>query len=93
MTMMMMANQAEPLDKSCTKTKYISWVWRNGLEGNETMVTRCNRRVKITCFILMGGGKHLQVCPKFTFWLCHFALDTSNSGLTHSWNLTLREFF
>lgn len=33
--MMMMANQAEPLDNSCTNTKYMSWVWRNGLEGAE----------------------------------------------------------
>ena len=35
MTMMMMANQAEPLDSRCTNTKYMSWVWRNGLEGVE----------------------------------------------------------
>lgn len=33
--MMMMANQAEPLDSSCTKTKYMSCVWRNGLEGGK----------------------------------------------------------
>lgn len=33
--MMMMANQAEPLDSSCTKTKYMSCVWRNGLEGEK----------------------------------------------------------
>lgn len=32
MTMMMMANQAEPLDSSCTNTKYMSCVWRKGLE-------------------------------------------------------------
>lgn len=35
MMMMMMANHAEPLDSSCTNTKYMSWVWRNGLEGVE----------------------------------------------------------
>lgn len=33
MTMTMMANQAEPLDNSWTKTKYMSCVWRNGLKG------------------------------------------------------------
>lgn len=31
--MMMMANHAEPLDNSCTNTKYMSWVWRKGLQG------------------------------------------------------------
>lgn len=31
--MMMMANHADPLDSSCTNTKYMSCVWRNGLEG------------------------------------------------------------
>lgn len=35
MMMMMMANQAEPLDSSCTNTKYMSWVWRKGLERAE----------------------------------------------------------
>lgn len=35
MTMIMMANHADPLDSSCTNTKYMSWVWRNGLEGVE----------------------------------------------------------
>lgn len=35
MTMIMMANHAEPLDSSCTNTKYMSWVWRKGLEGVE----------------------------------------------------------
>lgn len=42
MIMMIMANQAEPLDSSWTKTKYMSCVWRNGLtprRENQTTVS------------------------------------------------------
>lgn len=64
MTMMMMANQAEPLDSSCTKTKYMSWVWRNGLEGAEgtQRLHTAEERGKMNIFMLfISGGKHQQV--------------------------------
>lgn len=64
MTMMMMANQAEPLESSCTNTKYMSWVWRNGLVGvkKTQQLHTAEGKGHITYFMsFICGGKHQQV--------------------------------
>lgn len=71
MTMMMMANHAEPLDSSCTNTKYMSWVWRNGLRGAEGTqwlhITKMGE-IEILCF-LIRVGKLVCLKVKITFEL------------------------
>lgn len=64
MTIMMMANQADPLDSSCTNTKYISWVWRNGLEGMEwTQWLYCTEEKgnNTILMVFISNGKDQQV--------------------------------
>lgn len=64
MTIMMMANQADPLDSSCTNTKYISWVWRNGLEEMEwtQWLYSTEEKGNNTIFmVFISNGKDQQV--------------------------------
>lgn len=55
MTMMMMANQAEPLESSCTNTKYMSWVWRKGLgrDGGKRSLHTAEDGEKMSIFMLL----------------------------------------
>lgn len=79
MTMMMMANHAEPLDSNWTKTKYMSWVWRNGLGGggSETMVITAERgreKEKMSaCGTVLNGKPLIVVVMKFSL-LSHMEL-------------------
>ena len=91
MTMMMMANQAEPLDSSCTNTKYMSWVWRKGLgrDGGKRLLHTAEdggEDEHFLCFSSIGGLESINEQPGSS----HFALFTVNSALSDSWSRALR---
>lgn len=86
MTMMMMANHADPLDSSCTNTKYMSWVWRNGLQGGggrDTGVTSC-RRKETELFLCFFSTVGKSVCLKMTI-IFELNLDDRDDGLEADW--------
>lgn len=84
MTMIMMANQAEPLDSSCTKTKYMSWVCRKGLVEETQWLVICNAQHIYMLPISYGKLKKPSETQRFRWGasLTRFVLFTVNSGLT-----------
>lgn len=81
MMMMIMANQAEPLDSSCTNTKYMSWEWRNGLEGVDGTRWLHTAAESSSFMLLFSGGN------KPATGSSHFHPFTEYWGFTGSWSL------